>query len=140
MSPATFAGRLNSGVSLQVMDPRNLHIQFEHSVRAVQWDSPGGNEYFLIGDGAQFYFERMQAALDKHFPSAVILASPSRHEAVLFERASAAETIARHISRTGSLTVFDEQMTTFMQFTKTGVARQGVLQANNSFKPTPLRG
>ena len=109
------------------MDPRNLHIRLEHALRSVQWDCPGGNEYFLVGDGDQFYFDVIQSALDRHFPSEAIWSSPSRHEAILLERASASETIALHVKRTGSFTVFDEDLHKFMQFTKTGVARQGKL-------------
>ena len=114
------------------MDPRNLHIQFEHIVRAVHWDCPNGNEYFLVGDGEQFYLDRLQAALDQHFSSDTLWASPSRHEAIMLERASAAAIVAQHVTRAGSFTVFDSDLRRFMQFTKTGVARQGVLQANNS--------
>ncbi len=123
-----------------MMDPRNLHIQYEHAVRSVQWDCSDGNEYFLVGDGEQFYFDRLQAALDQYFPSESIWASPSRHEAIVLERATAAATIAQHVSRAGSFTVFDPDVRRFMQLTNTGVARQGVLQANYSFKPNPLRG
>jgi len=122
------------------MDPRNLHIQFEHTVRSVQWDCPNGNEYFLVGDGEQFYLDRLQVALDRHFSSDTIWASPSRHEAIVLERASASAAIAQHVARIGSFTVFDPDLRKFLQLTKTGVARQGVLQANNSFKPKPLRG
>jgi hypothetical protein len=108
-----------------MMDPRNLHIRFEHAERSVQWDCPNGNEYFLVGDGDQFYLDRLQTALDQHFTSDTIWASPSRHEAILLERASASKTIGQHVKRTGSLTVFDPHMCRFMQFTNTGVARQG---------------
>ena len=125
---------------MQLMDPRNLNIQFEHAVRSVQWDCPNGNEYFLVGDGDQFYLDRLQAALDRHFSSETIWASPSRHEAIVLERASASATIAQHVTRAGSLTVFDPDLRRFIQVTKTGVARQGTLQANDSFKPKPLRG
>ncbi len=122
------------------MDPRILHIQFDLAVRSVQWDCPDGSEYFLVGDGEHFYLDRLQAALNRHFSSEVILASPSRHEAIVFERASASAIIAEHVARAGSLTVFDPDLGRFIQFTKMGVARQGVLQANSSFKPKPLRG
>ena len=107
------------------MDPRNLHIRFDHLSRSIQWDCPNGNEYFLVGDGEHFYLDRLQTALDLHFPVETILASPSRHEAILLERSSAASAIAQHVQRTGSLTVFDHDLQRFMQFTKTGVARQG---------------
>ena len=107
------------------MDPRNLHIQLDHVIKHVQWEPQDGNEYFLIGDGEQFYLDRMQSALDQHFSSELILASPSRHEVILLERPSAAGTIAQHIQRLGSFTVFDHGLHTFMQFTRTGVARMG---------------
>ena len=110
-----------------MIDPRNLHIRAEHLVRSVTWDCPNGNEYFLVGDGDQFYIDRMQAALDQHFPYDTILASPSRHEAIVLERASASETIAQHVNRIGSFTVFDENICRFMQITKTGVARRGLV-------------
>lgn len=114
-------------INTKLMDPRNLHIQFKHASRSVQWDCPNGNEYFLVGDGEQFYLDRLQTALDRHFSSDTIWASPSRHEAIAIERASASATIAQHVTHTGSFTVFDSELRRFMQFTKTGVARQGAL-------------
>ena len=125
--------------SSQLMDPRNLYIQIEHAVRSVQWDSSDGHEYFLVGDGEQFYLDRLQAALDRHFMSETVWASPSRHEAIVFERMSASASIAQHVTRAGSLTLFDPDLHRFLQITKTGVARQGALQASNAYKPKPLR-
>ena len=109
-----------------MMDPRNLHIQFEHVVGSVNWTRPNKHEYFLIGDGETFDLEHIQAALDGHFETDVVLASPSRHEAIVLERSSASFTIAQHVMRIGSITVFDSDLSKFMQFLKTGVARQGV--------------
>ena len=123
-----------------MMDPRTFHIQFVHALRLVQWDRPNGAEYFLVGDGDQFFPDRLQEALDRHFDTASIWASLSRHEAILLERASAASSLARHTADKGSLTVVDVDLTRFMQIHAMGAARCVVLQANNSFKGMPLRG
>ena len=109
------------------MDHRNLHIRLEHTLRRVQWDSLGGSEYFLVGDGETFDLEQVQSALNKHFTAETVLASPSRHEALVLERASAAEIVANHAMRAGAITVFDHDLSKFMQFTKIGVARRGQL-------------
>ena len=122
------------------MDPRTFHIQLQHSLPSVEWIRSNGDEYFLVGDGEQFYLDTLQAALDRHFPADAIWASPSRHEAILMERASAAASIARQMAGTQSLTVTDGGLTRFMQITSIGAARCGALQANNSFKGMPLRG
>ena len=107
------------------MDPRNLHIRFEHVLRSVVWDCASGNEYFLVGDGEQFYLDQLQAALDEHFSAETVLASPSRHEAIVIERSSVSGAIASHVKSLGTFTVFDQDLHTFMQFSKTGVARKG---------------
>ena len=109
------------------MDPRTLHIRSTHAAKTIQWDRPNGNEYFLIGDGEQFYLDRFQTALDQHFSSETILASPSRHEAIVLERSSAAGTIVQHVQRLGFFAVFDQDLQNFMEFTKLGVARQVVV-------------
>lgn len=115
----------------QLMNPRNLYIQIERAMRSVQWDSSDGNEYFLVGDGEQFYLDRLQAVLDRHFLSETVWASPSRHEAIVFERMSASASIAEHVARAGGLILFDPDLRRFVQISKTGVARQGVMQASD---------
>jgi len=121
------------------MDPRNLYIQIERAVRSVQWDTSDGNEYFLVGDGEQFYLDRLQAVLDGHFLSETVWASPSRHEAIVFERRSASASIAEHVARAGTLTLFDPDLRRFVQISKIGVARQGVFQAIDPRRPKPLQ-
>jgi hypothetical protein len=122
------------------MDSRLFYTVFRHALRSIAWDKYGENEYILVGDGIDLDQQRLQSLLAQTFAESAICYPESRGETLEFAAPSAAAFIAARIQPKGAITVSDSTASIFLQVHSMGVARTGRAQANNSFKPNPLRG
>jgi len=122
------------------MDTRSLHIIFNQKLSAVAWDMHGEHEYVLVGDGLSIDSARLQELIDATFQSSPLCFSFGRRTAVSVPREEAAAWISQRAHLKQSTTVADQDLCVFLQVNAIGVARTGATQANNSFKPNPLRG
>ena len=122
------------------MDSRLFYNVFRHSLGGATWDRHGENEYVLVGDDVEIDRNRLQSLFSQTFIGPVVCYPESRSETLEIPLASAAAFIAGRLLPKGVITVSDPTASTFLQVHSLGVARTGRSQANNSFKPKPLRG
>ena len=122
------------------MDSRLFYTVFRHALGSVTWAKHGENEYVLVGDGVDIDQERLQSLVSRTFTEPVLCYPESRGETLEIPRLDAAAFIARRLQPNGTVTVSDPTASIFLQVHGMGVARTGRSQANNSFKPKPLRG
>ncbi len=122
------------------MDSRLFYSKFHAALSHVVWDKHGGEEYVLVGDGLATDLSRLQALVERTFSEPVLCLPASRRSLVEFSSSEAAAQIAEYLTTEPMVAVSDPSACTFLQAHATGVARTGRAQANNSSKPTPLRG
>ena len=122
------------------MDSRLFYTVFRHALKSVAWEKHGKNEYVLVGDGITLDQQRLLSLLSQTFAESVICYPESRGETLELAAPTAVAFIAARIQKKGAITVSDSTASIFLQVHSMGVARTGRPQANNSFKPNPLRG
>ena len=122
------------------MDSRLFYSKFHAALSHVVWDKHAGEEYVLVGDGLSTDLGRLQALVERTFSERVLCLPASRRTLVQFSSSEAALQIAGYLTAEPVVTVSDPSTCTFLQAHASGVARTGRAQANNSSKPTPLRG
>ncbi len=122
------------------MDTKLFNIAFSHMLGTVAWDVHGEHEFVLVGDGITIDCARLQALIDATFQDSPLCCSLDRRTAFTIPRSGAAAEIAKRIGPNQGITVADSNLHMFLQVNPIGVAHTGVAQANNSFKPKPLRG
>ena len=122
------------------MDTKILHKAFTHMLGTVAWDLHGEHEYVVVGDGVAIDAAKLQTLIDATFESSPLYLSVDRHTGFSTSRHEAATEIAKRIAPNQGVTVADTDLHVFLQVNPIGVARTGLAQANNSFKPKPLRG
>ena len=122
------------------MDSRLFYSVFRHALKSVAWAKHGENEYVLVGDGVDIDQERLQSLVSQTFADPVLCYPESRGETLEIATTAVAAFIAGRLQANGAVTVSDATALTFLQVHSIGVARTGRSQANNSFKPNPLRG
>ena len=122
------------------MDSRLFYTVFRHALRSAAWTKHGENEYVLVGDGIDIDLEKLQFLISQTFNERVLCFPEGRSETLEIPTPSAASFIAGRLQPKGAVTVSDPSASIFLQVHGMGVARTGRAQANNSFKPKPLRG
>ena len=122
------------------MDSRLFYTVFRYALTSAAWCDHGGNEYVLVGDGIKIDQKRLQSLISQTFAEPVLCYPESRGETLEIPTSSAAAFIADHLQPKQAMTVSNPTASIFLQVHSMGVARTGRTQANNSFKPKPLRG
>ena len=107
-------------------------------LRTVAWTRHGEHEYVVIGDGVTIDATRLQSLIDETFEDSLLYLSPGRHAGFSTTRQEAATYIAQHVRPGQGVIVTDSDLHVFLQVNPVGVARTGVVQADN--QPNPLRG
>jgi hypothetical protein len=122
------------------MDSRLFYTVFRHALASVVWDKHGENEYVLVGDGSSLDHSRLQELAQATFSEPLVLYPESRSETLEVPVERLAAFVAGRLRPMATVTVSDAGAQVFLQVHGMGVARTGRSQANNSSKPTPLRG
>ena len=122
------------------MDSRLFYAVSQHALRSVAWNQHGENEYVLVGDGLTIDRAELQSLADQSFSCSVLWCALSRRETLEVPLSEAADFLAACLPANGVVTVSDQDAQLFLQVHSIGMARTGRSQANNSFKPKPLRG
>ena len=122
------------------MDSRLFSTVFRHARASVVWDKHGENEYVLVGDGSTLDSCRLQELALATFSEPLVFYPASRGETLEVPVERLATFVAEHLKPVATVTVSDPGAQVFLQVHAMGVARTGRSQANNSSKPTPLRG
>jgi len=122
------------------MDSRLFYIVFRRALRSATWAQHGENEYVLVGDGIDIDQETLQSLISRTFAEPVLCYPESRGQTLKIPAPSAAAFITCRLQPKAAVTVSDPTASIFLQVHGMGVARTGRSQANNSFKPNPLRG
>ena len=121
------------------MDSRLFYTVFHHAMKSVAWDKHGENEYVLVGDGVELDQQRLRSLVSQTFAEPVVCYPESRGETLKIAASGSAGFIADKLQAKETVTVSDSTASIFLQVHSIGVARTGRSQANNSFKPNPLR-